>query len=201
MRKPISKKLRFEVLQRDGFRCQYCGADSDNAELHLDHVIPVSAGGENDLWNLLTSCSACNLGKRDGQTDKVLVKDWMITADSFEWREGDIWVSYAYAPLHGLRGEPLHAWAKNRSRETMELLGEVTHGQILRPNRRYVFEHRLNGRFVEGLAPVVVSGSDALSDFMARWYELQWNADRRGEKANLMDLFSIGPCMALCWQE
>lgn len=31
--------------------------------MHIDHIIPVSKGGTNDLINLVTSCSDCNLGK------------------------------------------------------------------------------------------------------------------------------------------
>lgn len=63
-RKPISKSLRFDVLNRDGFRCQYCGADGRIAELHIDHRTPVALGGSNEINNLITACVPCNLGKR-----------------------------------------------------------------------------------------------------------------------------------------
>lgn len=62
-RKPISKKIRFEVLKRDKFTCQYCGKQSPEVILHLDHIKPVSKGGKNTLLNLVTSCADCNLGK------------------------------------------------------------------------------------------------------------------------------------------
>lgn len=63
-RKSISKRLRFAVLERDGFRCRYCGADpADGAKLHIDHRLPVSKGGQNDFDNLVTACADCNLGK------------------------------------------------------------------------------------------------------------------------------------------
>lgn len=64
-REPIPAQLRFKVLQRDGFRCQYCGrgAQEDGVTLHADHVVPVVAGGETTEGNLLTACAACNLGK------------------------------------------------------------------------------------------------------------------------------------------
>ena len=51
-RSPISSKLRFEVLRRDKFVCQYCGACGPNVELEIDHVIPVSRGGTDDIKNL-----------------------------------------------------------------------------------------------------------------------------------------------------
>lgn len=62
-RKPIGKKMRFEVLKRDKFTCQYCGKQSPDVVLHLDHIKPVSKGGTNTLLNLVTSCVDCNLGK------------------------------------------------------------------------------------------------------------------------------------------
>lgn len=64
-RKAISKKLRFEVFKRDSFRCQYCGASAPEAILHVDHIHPVSKGGDNDITNLITSCVDCNQGKKD----------------------------------------------------------------------------------------------------------------------------------------
>lgn len=62
-RRGISKKTRFEVFKRDGFRCQYCGAHPPEVILHVDHITAVAIGGENDQDNLVTSCEPCNLGK------------------------------------------------------------------------------------------------------------------------------------------
>jgi HNH endonuclease len=61
----IPARLRFYVLRRDGFACTYCGrrAQVDGVVLHIDHVIPVRAGGLTVLENLRTACAACNLGK------------------------------------------------------------------------------------------------------------------------------------------
>jgi hypothetical protein len=59
----LSKKIRFEVFKRDKFTCQYCGATAENVVLHVDHIIPVKDGGENELLNLVTACKDCNLGK------------------------------------------------------------------------------------------------------------------------------------------
>lgn len=64
-RKPLSKKIRFEIFKRDGFKCQYCGKSAPDVVLHVDHINPVSKGGSDDLMNLITSCSDCNLGKKD----------------------------------------------------------------------------------------------------------------------------------------
>jgi len=61
-----SLRLRWRVLQRDRFSCCGCGASpalSVGIELHVDHMLPWSKGGETVLENLQTLCSVCNLGK------------------------------------------------------------------------------------------------------------------------------------------
>lgn len=62
-RKPISKRIRFEVFKRDLFKCQYCGAAAPNVLLHIDHIQPIAQSGDNDITNLITACATCNAGK------------------------------------------------------------------------------------------------------------------------------------------
>lgn len=62
-RKSITKKIRFEVFKRDSFTCQYCGQMAPDVVLEVDHIIPVSQGGKNEVLNLVTSCFDCNRGK------------------------------------------------------------------------------------------------------------------------------------------
>lgn len=69
-REPISARVRFEIFERDGFTCQYCGAKAPDVELHVDHIVPVSKGGTNDPGNLVTACARCNLGKSDLDTTR-----------------------------------------------------------------------------------------------------------------------------------
>lgn len=64
-RKEIPKRVRFEVLKRDKFTCQYCGRQAPDVVLNVDHITPVSKGGTNDITNLITSCFDCNSGKSD----------------------------------------------------------------------------------------------------------------------------------------
>lgn len=60
----VSSKARFEILQRDRFRCQLCGASvQDGACLEVDHIVPRSRGGRAAPWNLWTLCRKCNSGK------------------------------------------------------------------------------------------------------------------------------------------
>lgn len=66
-------RKRFEVFKRDNFTCQYCGRSvkRHKAVLVVDHIFPKKKGGKDDLSNFITSCTDCNLGKRDNLlTDK-----------------------------------------------------------------------------------------------------------------------------------
>lgn len=65
-RSKMSDSLRYDILKRDKFRCQICGATAaDGVKLHVDHIMPVSKGGRTEKSNLRTLCDRCNLGKRD----------------------------------------------------------------------------------------------------------------------------------------
>jgi hypothetical protein len=57
----ITKRMRFVVLERDGFTCRYCKAS--NVALEVDHVIPRSLGGQDIIANLVAACVDCNRGK------------------------------------------------------------------------------------------------------------------------------------------
>jgi 5-methylcytosine-specific restriction endonuclease McrA len=54
---------RRNVLLRDGFTCQYCGARPPVRDLNLDHVLPRSRGGRSTWDNLVASCRTCNIKK------------------------------------------------------------------------------------------------------------------------------------------
>lgn len=55
---PIRAELRWEIWERDDFRCFYCGV---RRFLSLDHKIPESKGGTLDKNNLVTACMKCNV--------------------------------------------------------------------------------------------------------------------------------------------
>ena len=62
----IPRGMRHEVFKRDNYTCVECGAKKEEgATLHIDHKIPVSKGGTDELDNLQTLCSDCNLNKSD----------------------------------------------------------------------------------------------------------------------------------------
>ena len=65
-RKKIPMTQRYKILKRDNFCCSLCGrspANTGGVTLHIDHIIPVSKGGETIPENLQTLCSECNLSK------------------------------------------------------------------------------------------------------------------------------------------
>lgn len=61
----ISKSLRIDILNRDSYTCQTCGAKAPEVRLHIDHRIPRSKGGLTEKSNLWVMCEDCNLGKSD----------------------------------------------------------------------------------------------------------------------------------------
>ena len=65
-KKPISGRVRQNVLMRDDYSCQICGATvKDGAKLEIDHIIPVSKGGSNKEKNLQVLCQKCNREKHN----------------------------------------------------------------------------------------------------------------------------------------
>ena len=48
-------------------RCAYCDADGD---LQVEHVIPISKGGEHHLGNIVPACQRCNYSKRSAPVEK-----------------------------------------------------------------------------------------------------------------------------------
>lgn len=55
------KRVRREVMKRDGFKCVLCGAAG---RLECDHIKPVRKGGaEYDMDNLQMLCKECHARK------------------------------------------------------------------------------------------------------------------------------------------
>ncbi len=58
----IPEALRWEVFERDGYRCKSCGT---GRRLTVDHIHPEVEGGTLELINLQTLCRPCNSRKGD----------------------------------------------------------------------------------------------------------------------------------------
>lgn len=61
-RKRLTSAAKEKIFIRDKYECQYCGSKED---LEVDHIIPLSKGGNNEDDNLITACHSCNKLKSD----------------------------------------------------------------------------------------------------------------------------------------
>ena len=76
----------FDILSRDGFRCQYCGSTpADGVKLVVDHIYPISRGGKSEPINLITSCQRCNGCKHGKLLPKSTMADLMNRHDETEF--------------------------------------------------------------------------------------------------------------------
>jgi len=72
--KPISNRIRAQILERNGYTCQMCGAGAGEPDpktpgrkvrLHVGHIVDRSHGGTDAPGNLRALCSACNQGAQN----------------------------------------------------------------------------------------------------------------------------------------
>jgi 5-methylcytosine-specific restriction endonuclease McrA len=75
----ISRPLKRKIFERDLHQCVYCGRregehlpieSPKDGTMHIDHVIPFTQGGTDDISNLATSCRACNIFKSNRTPDE-----------------------------------------------------------------------------------------------------------------------------------
>jgi 5-methylcytosine-specific restriction endonuclease McrA len=60
----LRQTTRLAIYLRDGLSCAYCGDSAENgAKLTIDHITPISKGGNNDTSNLVTCCHRCNCSR------------------------------------------------------------------------------------------------------------------------------------------
>lgn len=65
--------LREYMFERDGPICVYCGDEYETiTKLTIDHVIPKTMGGSNEIFNLVLSCYDCNRNK-GGKNNSLLI--------------------------------------------------------------------------------------------------------------------------------
>lgn len=59
------------VLERDDGVCGICGGDVDPFDFQVDHVIPLSRGGEHSYANVQVAHESCNKAKYDRLPDEL----------------------------------------------------------------------------------------------------------------------------------
>jgi hypothetical protein len=64
--------LRQAIAEQAGHRCGYCQTAQtySGVPLHIEHIVPLSAGGETTESNLWLACALCN-GHKGAQTHGV----------------------------------------------------------------------------------------------------------------------------------
>lgn len=68
----LSEEARKHVLWFYGEQCHYCRIGLTIHSAEIDHLIPVSRGGETVLQNLRPSCQPCNREKSDKTESEYL---------------------------------------------------------------------------------------------------------------------------------
>jgi 5-methylcytosine-specific restriction endonuclease McrA len=66
--KPLSSEEGHRILERDRYRCQYCGLDGsvsfeNSLVMSVDFVLPRARKGKKNPDNLVAACRACNVIK------------------------------------------------------------------------------------------------------------------------------------------
>ena len=70
----ISARVRAQILERNGYTCQMCGAGAGDVDelnptrtvrIHVGHIQDKSHGGTDALTNLRALCSNCNQGAKN----------------------------------------------------------------------------------------------------------------------------------------
>ncbi len=62
------------LFRRDGHMCLYCGEVLPASLLTRDHIVPVSAGGQDTWENVATACRPCNYRKDNLLLEKTGMK-------------------------------------------------------------------------------------------------------------------------------
>ena len=68
------KENRYKVFERDGYICHYCGKQLTRFSATLDHIQPVSKGGDNSYDNLITACLHCNSQRTNKDVMNAIIK-------------------------------------------------------------------------------------------------------------------------------
>lgn len=84
---PVSLSSRYEVLKRANKRCELCGVEDGDEDydnrlpLHVDHIVPRSKGGSNEIQNLQVLFMACTTPEKAigmtqtfGQVDEIVIR-------------------------------------------------------------------------------------------------------------------------------
>lgn len=101
IRERFSESEKKAILAKSKGRCARCGKELDISSMTIEHVIPLSKGGENRVSNLVALCEDCNKSKGNAVVlpvyyYKYLGEDYLrqLMDLSSELIESDGWLNY-----------------------------------------------------------------------------------------------------------
>lgn len=123
MSRYIAESLRTLVWEQDDGRCAYCHSPESLSltPFEIDHILPLSRGGETEFYNLCLCCPSCNRYKSARQFAVDLESD--ISAPLFHPRQ-EVWETHFHWSSDRLQiigrtptgRATVHALAMNRPR-------------------------------------------------------------------------------------
>jgi 5-methylcytosine-specific restriction protein A len=185
------RRLRLEVLDRDGRRCQIRGPQCRGEATQVDHIVPVADGGAMfDPANCRAACSWCNTwraqrqksrrGWRRARTRIVLVcgppgsEDLLSAVPAERARPGDLVIDYqALSKAIGDRPDEVR-----RLRNV--LLGKLRRGEVeaagawitsTNPAAEWVYPHHEVVVVDPGREYALVHTPVSLQHLVDEWYE------------------------------
>lgn len=69
----VEKIDPFAIYDRDGGRCHICGKRVPKSKMTLDHLVPVSKGGDHVALNVRLAHGSCNSSRGDGRLPAQLL--------------------------------------------------------------------------------------------------------------------------------
>jgi hypothetical protein len=117
----LRSELEQAAERRADGRCEYCGMHQalQGARFHLEHIVPISRGGETKLDNLAWACPSCNL-RKSNRTDAVdpnsaeLVS--LFNSRLHSWKEHFYWDDYQVFGVSAIGRATISALDLNHNR-------------------------------------------------------------------------------------
>jgi ATP adenylyltransferase len=75
----IKRRKKKRLMRKGNNRCAICGLGVDLASANLDHIVPRSKGGRNDIFNLRVTHRTCNTKRGNQMEDSPEVREaWLL---------------------------------------------------------------------------------------------------------------------------